>query len=90
MAAAVVVEGEGEGGIPELHLFDLHIDREPDKRRCWGVEPRGSLRQGNTKSVNRRPPRQSAIRFTVHEIWSRFYWSKDLSLIIYWLLPGLL
>lgn len=42
----------------------------------------------DNKHVSRHTPQQSAIRFTVHEIWWCFYWSKDLSLIIYRLLPG--
>lgn len=42
----------------------------------------------DNKHVSRHTPQQSAIRFTVHEIWWCFYWSKDLSLIIYRLLPS--
>lgn len=41
----------------------------------------------DNKHVSRHTPEQSAIRFTVHEIWQRFYWPKDLSVIIYRLLP---
>ena len=48
----------------------------------------GSHRHDDNKHVSRHTPEQSAIRFTVHEIWWCFYWSKDLSLIIYRLLPG--
>lgn len=44
-------------------------------------------RHDDNKHVTRHTPEQSAIRFTVHEIWWCFYWSKDLSLIIYRLLP---
>lgn len=41
----------------------------------------------DNKHVSRHTPEQSAIRFTVHEIWQCFYWPKDLSVIIYRLLP---
>lgn len=51
------------------------------------VRPHLPHRRDDNKHVSRHTPGQSAIRFTVHEIWWCFYWSKDLSVIIYRLLP---
>lgn len=49
--------------------------------------PHPTRHHDNNKHVSPYTPEQSAIRFTVHEIWWRFYWPKDLSVIIYRLLP---
>lgn len=51
------------------------------------VRPHLPHRRDDNKHVSRHTPGQSAIRFTVHEIWWCFYWSKDLSVIIYRLFP---